>query len=71
MAEEEGRGRAKRRCARNKYVGGAMPSAIHYVGYVSAAAAQHAPSGTHQEAAPMARLRRWLVILQHVVAGGG
>jgi hypothetical protein len=37
MTEDEGR-RAKRRCARNKYVGASMPSAIHYVGYVSAAA---------------------------------
>lgn len=31
----EGR-RAKRRCARNRFTAGAMPSAIHYVGYVSA-----------------------------------
>ena len=34
MSEEGGR-RAKRRCARNKYTSTAMPSAIHYVGYVS------------------------------------
>lgn len=31
---QEGR-RAKRRCARNRFTAGAMPSAIHYVGYVS------------------------------------
>lgn len=35
-AEEQGGRRAKRRCARNKYTSTAMPSAIHYVGYVSA-----------------------------------
>lgn len=36
MASEEGGRRAKRRCARNKYTSSALPSAIHYVGYVSA-----------------------------------
>ncbi|KAL4425126.1 hypothetical protein ABPG77_008231 [Micractinium sp. CCAP 211/92] len=34
MTEEQGGRRVKRRCARNKYTSTAMPSAIHYVGYV-------------------------------------
>ena len=32
--EQEGGRRAKRRCARNRFTSSAMPSAIHYVGYV-------------------------------------
>ena len=36
-SEQEGGRRAKRRCARNRFTSSSMPSAIHYVGYVSGA----------------------------------
>lgn len=50
MTEDGGR-RAKRRCAR-KYTSTAMPSAIHYVGYVSGSALPRCKLETMAVAAP-------------------